>query len=170
MSFLSTPRYFRSGPGENFFARRSRNLSAMSKAELTSHDYANGIATALRDDYGRSASIVKDICEDTGASSGTVKNWLAGLNGPGGEHLIKLQACSPAVRAFVDRLTGRDDIATRTEAKLRRALAVMAEDDSAVVEIVPALAAELAATKPRPPAPIISPGERALPTRKRAGK
>lgn len=93
--------------------------------DLTSHDYTSGIAAALRADYGDGVSMVKSICEDTGASVGTVKNWLAENNGPGGEHLIKLLAASPSVRAFVDRVTRRDDVATRAEERMRRALAIM---------------------------------------------
>jgi len=35
-------------------------------------------------------------------STPIIKKWLAAENGPGGEHLIKLMAVSPAVRRFVD--------------------------------------------------------------------
>ncbi len=94
------------------------------RIDFTSHDYASGIAAALREDYA-GESMTKSICQDTGAALGTVKKWLAEENGPGGEHLIKLMAASPAVRAFVDRVTRRDDDASRTEARLRRALAIM---------------------------------------------
>ena len=127
MSFLAERRYFRAGGVDNFLSDSARNLCAgsMSKIDLTSNDYSRGIAKALQDDYGRSASMVKDICEDTGASSGTVKNWLSELNGPGGEHLIKLIAASPAVRAFIDTVTKREDVVAETHARMRRALAIM---------------------------------------------
>lgn len=105
---------------------RARLLrSAMTRAiDLTSHDYAGGIAQALRDDYAGD-SMVKRIAEDTGAAIGTVKKWLAEENGPGGEHLIKLMAASPAVRAFVDAVTHRDDLARQAEERMRRALRIM---------------------------------------------
>lgn len=127
MSALPVARVFPARRVDNFQSSSARILRAgtVSKAELTSHEYASGIAGALRDDYEASASMVKAICEDTGASMGTVKNWLAEVNGPGGEHLIKLMAASPSVRAFVDRVTGRDDLAKRAEDRMRRALAIM---------------------------------------------
>ncbi|WP_148283546.1 XRE family transcriptional regulator [Reyranella massiliensis] len=89
----------------------------MSKIDFTSHEYTSGIAAALRDDYA-GTSMVKVICEDTGASVGAVKNWLAEVNGPGGEHLVKLMAASPAVRRFIDIVTGRDDALSRAEKRL----------------------------------------------------
>lgn len=106
---------------------RARLLWAagMSQVDLTAHDYAAGIARALREDYGADASMAKRICEDTGAALGTVKKWLAEENGPGGEHLIKLMAASPAVRAFVDQVTRRSDATAEAESRLRRALAIM---------------------------------------------
>lgn len=97
----------------------------MSKVDLTSFEYVSGVAAALRDDYANSASMVKAICADSGASMGAVKNWLAEVNGPDGEHLIKLMAVSPSVRAFVDGVIRRDDVATQAEARLRRALRIM---------------------------------------------
>jgi hypothetical protein len=127
VSFLSSSKHFRSRIDDNLLAISDKNLCASmsNRLDLTSHDYASGIAAALKDDYGRSASMVKDICEDTGASSGTVKNWLAEMNGPGGEHLIKLMAASPAVRGFIDRVTRREDLVAKKEQQMRRALALL---------------------------------------------
>jgi hypothetical protein len=99
-------------------------VADVSATELTAHDYAEGIALALREDFA-GASMVKDICRATGASVGIVKKWLAEENGPGGEYLIKLMAASPAVRAFVDKVTRRNDAAAEAEDRLRRALAIM---------------------------------------------
>jgi hypothetical protein len=96
----------------------------MTPIDLTAFDYAGGIARALREDFA-GESMVKDICRSTGASVGIVKKWLAEEHGPGGEYLIKLMAASPAVRAFVDQVTRRDDAAAQAEARLRRALAIM---------------------------------------------
>lgn len=96
----------------------------MARVDFTAYDYAAGIAVALRDDYAGD-SMVKAISEDTGAPPGTVKKWLAAENGPGGEYLIKLMAASPAVRAFVDKVTRRDDAAAEANARMRRALAIM---------------------------------------------
>lgn len=92
----------------------------MSKIDLNSFDFTAGIAAALRSDYEGHPSMVKAICEDTGASVGTVKNWLAETNGPGGEHLAKLLAASPAVRRFIDTITKRDDALAKAEQRLHR--------------------------------------------------
>lgn len=90
----------------------------MSKIDFNSHEYTSGIAKALREDYA-GESVVKSICEDTGASMGAVKNWLGEVNGPGGEHLIKLMAASPAVLRFVDILIRRDDQLRQAQDQLR---------------------------------------------------
>lgn len=127
MSSTPIARHFQGGRLTNFQATTARKLQAkpVSKIDFTSHEYTSGIAAALREDYAAGDSMVKTICEDTGASVGAVKNWLAEVNGPGGEHLVKLMAASPAVRAFIDRVIGRDDVATQAEARMRRALAIM---------------------------------------------
>lgn len=130
----STPfaRDFRAAGFSNFRAAPARILQGrtVSRIDLTSHAYTSGIATALRADYAHSTSMVKEICEDTGASVGTVKNWLAETNGPGGEHLVKLLAVSPSVRGFVDQITGRADAMAKAEQRLRR-IAQMIESEDA---------------------------------------
>lgn len=120
MSSTSFTRNLRGRRVDNFQSSSAWNLQArpMSKIDLTSHEYTSGIAAALRDDYASSTSMVKEICEDTGASVGTVKNWIAETNGPGGEHLVKLLAASPAVRRFIDTVTGREDALSRAEKRL----------------------------------------------------
>lgn len=120
MSSTSIARHLQKRRPVNFQASTARNLQAMplSKIDLTSHEYTSGIAAALREDYGGD-SMVKTICEDTGASVGAVKNWLAQVNGPGGEHLVKLMAASPAVRRFIDDAIRRDDALSRAEKRLQ---------------------------------------------------
>lgn len=108
-----------------FRAAAARIVVAILKPiELTNFDYVSGIASALREDFA-GASMVKDICAATGASVGIVKKWLAEECGPGGEYLLKLQAASPAVRAFSDRVTRRDEAEAAATTRLRRALAIM---------------------------------------------
>jgi len=100
--------------------------AAMSKIELSAHDFVHGVADALYADYEKDPrGIVKGIGEDTGASMGAIKNWLAKVNGPTGEYLIKLQAVSPSIRAFVDQITRREDQLAKREQQMRRALALM---------------------------------------------
>lgn len=97
----------------------------MRSVDLTAHAFAEGIATALRDDFGSDASMAKTIAELTGASLGAVRKWLAGENGPSGEHLLKLMAASDSVWAFVLTTTGRDKHGAEMQARMRKALAIM---------------------------------------------
>jgi transcriptional regulator with XRE-family HTH domain len=93
--------------------------------ELTSYEYITGVAEALRQDFGESASTVKEICERTGAAPGTVKRWLALENGPNGEMLLKVAFVSPAVRRFLDSTLKREDSIAEQERRLKRALAIL---------------------------------------------
>lgn len=127
MSSTSIARLFQGGRTIKLPATTAGKLRAkpVSKIDFNAHEYTSGIAVALRDDYAGD-SMVKAICEDTGASMGAVKNWLAEVNGPGGEQLVKLMAASPAVRRFIDTITGRDDALSRAEQRLH-AIAQMIE-------------------------------------------
>lgn len=136
----------------------------MAKAvDLTARDFAEGMAQALRDDFGASQSMAKDIAELTGASLGAVRKWLAGENGPTGEYLLKLMAASESVWAFVLSTTGRDRHGEEMQARMRRALAIMEgrEEPPQVIDMVPRLEAELADVARNPRAP--SKGERLEP-------
>lgn len=157
MSSTSIARLFRAEGRSNSQAGAARKLQGrpVSKIELNNQAYTAGIAKALRDDYADS-SMVKTICEETGASVGAVKNWLAEVNGPGGEHLIKLMAASSSVRRFIDRTIGREDALAKAERRLHRIIELMGADegdDGEVVDLIPSLAAEVDAVPRRPKAP-----------------
>jgi hypothetical protein len=49
----------------------------------------------------------------TGANERTAKNWLAGINGPSGEHLLRLVRNSDRVFECVLMLSGRQPILSR---------------------------------------------------------
>ena len=72
--------------------------------ELT---YASVIAAALRSELGATHRAVKTVMRWTGANERTVKNWLAGTNGPSGDHLISIARHSDAVFEAFSRSTGR---------------------------------------------------------------
>ena len=72
-----------------------------------SFDYAEAIALALRKELGDSHQAVKTAMRWTGARERTVKNWLAGNNGPSGHHLVALVQQSDEVLATLLRLSGR---------------------------------------------------------------
>jgi hypothetical protein len=46
----------------------------------------------------------------TGANERTAKNWLSGVNGPSGEHLLRLIENSDRVFECVLRLSGRQQL------------------------------------------------------------
>jgi hypothetical protein len=69
--------------------------------------YTVAIASALRQDLGNTHRAIKTVARWTGASERTVKNWLAGSNGPSGEHLVALVHHSDEVLESCLILTGR---------------------------------------------------------------
>lgn len=128
MSGHSVARLNLAGRNTNFRAHGARFLragSVSSAIDLSARDFAQGMATALRDDFGSDPSMAKTIAELTGASLGAVRKWLAGDNGPTGEYLLKLMAASDSVWSFVLSTTGRDKHGAELQARMRRALAIM---------------------------------------------
>jgi hypothetical protein len=76
--------------------------------------FATMIADALRHTLGDTRRAVKTAVRWTGASERTVKNWLAGVTGPSGEHLIDLIRESEAVAEAVLMTAGRHDMVDAT--------------------------------------------------------
>jgi hypothetical protein len=72
--------------------------------------FAAAIASALRNALGDTRRAVKSVMSWTGANERTVKNWLAGVSGPSGEHLIELVRKSDAVAEAFLTIAGRRDI------------------------------------------------------------
>ncbi|MFY9695082.1 MAG: hypothetical protein WA776_04835 [Xanthobacteraceae bacterium] len=52
--------------------------------------YPRAVAYALKCELGSTHQAVKKIRRWTGAGERTVKNWLAGISGPSGQHLVDL--------------------------------------------------------------------------------
>ena len=94
--------------------------------------YAEFIGTALRKELGDTRGAIKSTMRWTGASERTVKYWLAGSKGPGGEHLLLLLQHSNEVFDAVARHAGRRSLtADRQIVELRaRLVAVDAVIDS----------------------------------------
>src|SRR3979409_919465 len=69
--------------------------------------YADSIADVLRSELGDSHRAHKTLMRWTGANERTAKNWLSGVNGPSGEHLLRLIENSDRVFECVLRLSGR---------------------------------------------------------------
>src|SRR3989442_12327507 len=58
--------------------------------------FAQGIADALRRDFGETHAAVKTVVDLTDANERSVKNWFMAKNGPTGQHLIDLVRTSDA--------------------------------------------------------------------------
>lgn len=97
---------------------------------VTARVYAQTVCKALRAEYGHLKSMAHEISAVTGASNGAVKKWLAGENGPSGEHLIKLMACSDHVWDAVIALAGRESDGVEPRRRLRSAIAELKGRDA----------------------------------------
>ncbi len=69
--------------------------------------YQKTIAYALKCELGATHQAVKTIMRWTGAGERTVKDWLGGISGPSGEHLVALVRNSDSVLRAVLTIAGR---------------------------------------------------------------
>jgi hypothetical protein len=72
--------------------------------------YSLAVAYALKSELGSTHQAVKIIMRWTGAGERTVKNWLAGISGPSGQHLVDLIRHSDDVLEVLLNLAGRQHI------------------------------------------------------------
>ena len=72
--------------------------------------YRAAIAYALRKQLGTTHQAVKTIRRWTGAGERTVKNWLVGIGGPNGQHLVDLIRHSDEVLEILLLLARRQQI------------------------------------------------------------
>ena len=73
--------------------------------------YAMAVAYALKGQLGTTHRAVKTIMRWTGAGERTVKNWLAGVSGPNGQHLVELIRNSDEVLDVLLLMAGRQQVA-----------------------------------------------------------
>jgi hypothetical protein len=73
--------------------------------------YPAAVAYALKSELGSTHQAVKIIRRWTGAGERTVKNWLAGVSGPSGQHLVDLIRHSDDVLTVLLILAGRPQTA-----------------------------------------------------------
>lgn len=73
--------------------------------------YAMAVAYALKSQLGTTHRAVKIIMRWTGAGERTVKNWLSGVSGPNGQHLVDLIRHSDEVLDILLLMAGRKQIA-----------------------------------------------------------
>ncbi len=69
--------------------------------------YAGVIAAALKAEVASNRGSLKRIMKWTGVSERAVKVWLAGMNGPRGDHLVALMQNSDRLFQEVLQLSGR---------------------------------------------------------------
>lgn len=87
--------------------KKGRVLPARNDREDIQATYARRIAAALRTEFRNSRSAVKVVMGWTGVTERTAKQWLAGENGPSGQHLIALLRESETVFEAVLLASGR---------------------------------------------------------------
>lgn len=75
-----------------------------------STSYASAVAEALTIELSGSNRAIKTVMRWTGASERTAKGWLAGANGPSGEHLIALLGNSDTLLGKILKLAGRGSV------------------------------------------------------------
>lgn len=78
---------------------------AVSDAEL-----AQIVASALRRDFGDTASAVKRIGQLTNANLRAIKNWYQARNTPSSGHLLLLARSSPSILKFILVQIGGEDL------------------------------------------------------------
>jgi hypothetical protein len=69
--------------------------------------YSQAIAYALKAELGSTHQAVKTVMSWSGAGERTVKNWLSGVSGPNGDHLVELIRHSGPVLQVLLILGGR---------------------------------------------------------------
>lgn len=87
---------------------------------LAQKQYAAEIARALQAELGETHQATKTLMRWTNANERTVKNWLAGSNGPRGEHLVALIKHSDLALAAFLGMAGRPCALTASELPLLR--------------------------------------------------
>lgn len=93
---------------------------------LTSTEFAQVIASALKIEFGSARNGAKIIMKWTGASQRTAKNWLDGTHAPSGVHLVLLARQSNAVVKAIMLLADRPEMSLwASMISLRRLLADM---------------------------------------------
>jgi hypothetical protein len=86
------------------FPKRGRNFRRATDLHAA---YPESIGEVLRRELSNTHQAQKTLMRWTGANERTAKNWLAGANGPSGEHLLYLMRNSDPVFECVLQLAGR---------------------------------------------------------------
>ncbi|MCC8939264.1 hypothetical protein H8A99_23010 [Bradyrhizobium sp. Arg68] len=101
---------------------------------VSNDTYASSIAQVLRNELGDSHRAHKTLMRWTGANARTAKNWLSGVNGPSGEHLLRLMRSSDRVFECVLMLSDRQPVLSRR--KLEELLNILSNTQSLAETII----------------------------------
>ena len=77
---------------------------------ISDEELAKIVAAALRDDFGKSASAVKQVGRLTSINLRAIKNWFNAKNAPSAGHLLLLAKSSPSLLKFVLLQIGGHDL------------------------------------------------------------
>lgn len=77
---------------------------------VSDEEIARIVASALRQDFGDSASAVKRIGQLTNANLRAIKNWYEARNAPSSGHLLLLARSSPSILKFILVQIGGEDL------------------------------------------------------------
>lgn len=89
------------------FPKKGKEFPKPAK-QLSPDEFARSISNALREELGSSHMAAKTVMRWTGASERSAKNWLAGICGPSGCHLVRLARESDVIMATLLVLAGRE--------------------------------------------------------------
>ena len=96
--------------GGNMFPKAG-NKFPKRQERLSEATYAVAISEALKAELGTGASAAKQIQRWTGTADRTARNWLNGVVGPRGHHLMELARESDAVLSVVITIMARPELA-----------------------------------------------------------
>lgn len=97
--------------------------------------YPRAVAYALKCELGSTHQAVKIIRRWTSAGERTVKNWLAGVSGPSGQHLVELLRHSDDMLEVLLILAGRQStVATQKLVDARNKLVDTVEQIDALMD------------------------------------
>lgn len=74
---------------------------------ISESEFSTAIAVALQAEFGMSRHAEKTIAKWTGANNRSARNWMAGINGPTGAHLMALARQSDLVFKAIVLMSGR---------------------------------------------------------------
>lgn len=89
------------------FPKKGKTFPKAAK-QVSSEEFARSISNALREELGSSHLAAKTVMRWTGASERSAKNWIAGVCGPSGCHLVRLARESDVIMATLLVLAGRE--------------------------------------------------------------